>query len=299
MSDDPAATSSEDEAVVDRDAVLLLRGVPVLLAPRVAAAFGMETRAINQAAARNAEMFTDQHRFQLSLDEYEFLISQGVISKPGRGGSREMPWVYTQKGVMRLAGVVNSPQAHRATDAMIDIFIEVYQQLALGRQAVEIAQPSRLLPQGGAGEALRKVREQLFKAVADLLETEIPATRTTVADEIGELAGGALGYIKAHLNAKGVENEKISAETVLILEKAREVRDRTRADLAKSAAETEGLQLANFEKKLQIAERCLQMAERLEPNAVLLLNRAFAKPDVLLQAPPMSVLKPVVEDQES
>lgn len=83
------------------------------------------------------------------------------------------------------------------------------------------------------------------------------------------------------MDAKGLENEKIAAETLLVLEKAREVR----SQIAKSMAETEGLNLANFEKKLQIAERCLTMAKTLEPNAIMQLNAAFAEPGVLLQRP--------------
>lgn len=279
-------------------AVLLLRGMPVVLATRVAESFGMETREINQAALRNQEMFTGQHRFQLTPEEFEFLTSQGVIPKPGRGGSREMPWVYTQKGVIRLATIVNSAKARQATDIMIDLFIEVYQQLAMGRREIEVSQPGRLLPEAGLAGQMAKVRAQLFKAVADLLNTEIdPKSKTTVADEIGDLASSARGYIKAHLDAKGLENEKISAETVLVLEKAREVR----AQIAKSAAETEGINLANFEKKLAIAERCLAMAEKLEPNAIVLLNRAFAKPSLLLQGPSVQEVLPAPEngDEES
>lgn len=166
--------------------VILLRGSPVIPASRVADAFGMETREINQAAARNAEMFTDQHRFQLTPEEFEFLTSQGVISKPGRGGSRDMPWVYTQKGAVRLATIVNSPKARQATDLMIDLFIEVYLQLAQGRREIEVSQPGSLVPEPGLGKQVAKVRAQLFKAVTDLLDTEIDSkSKSTLADEIG------------------------------------------------------------------------------------------------------------------
>lgn len=187
-----------------------------------------------------------------------------------------MPWVYTQKGAVRLATIVNSPKARQATDLMIDLFIEVYQQLAQGRREVEVSRPTGLLPE--LGNQVAKVRAQLFKAVTDLLDTEIDSkSKSTLADEIGELANSARGYIKAHLDAKGLENEKIAAETLLVLEKAREVR----SQIAKSMAETEGLNLTNFEKKLQIAERCLSMAKTLEPNAIMQLNAAFTSPELM------------------
>ena len=266
--------------------IMLLRGMPVILDSRVAHAFGVETREVNQAAARNPHKFADHHRFQISENEREFLTSQNVISKPGRGGSRTLPYVYTQKGVARLAKVLDTPQALEATDLMIDLFVEVHQQLAAGHTQISVARPGRLFPDAGLAAHVAQIRQQLVKSISDLLSVQIdPASKTTLRDEIGEVAGGALNYLKAHLNAKNIENEKVAAETVMILEKAREVRDCTRADLAKAAVETEKMQLENFEKKLAIAERLWAMAEKFEPNEIVMLNRAFVKPSLLLRAP--------------
>lgn len=304
MEREPSSASTADAPVsLDTDTsrhgaeegtILLLRGRPVILDARVAVAFDVETREINQAASRNPNKFGQEHRFQLSEDERDFLISQGVMSKPGRGGSRALPFVYTQKGVARLATVLDTPQALVATDLMIDLFVEVYQQIASGRQVVSVSHPDRLLPDADTTTSIATIRSQLLKAIQDLLQTEIsPRSKVTVGDELAEIAGGALSYVKAHLSAKGLENEKVAAETLLIVEKAREIRDRTRADLEKSAAETERIHLENFDKKLGIVERVWAMAEKFEPNKIVLLNRAFVKPALLLQAPaPLAIAGP-------
>lgn len=118
---------------VDRP-VIVLRGVPVVLDTRVAEAFGVPTRQINQAVRRNPLKFGSQHRFQLTQAEVDDLKSQNVISNGGRGGRRYLPFAYTQKGVARLATVLDTPQALAATDRMIDLCTEVYQQLASGRR---------------------------------------------------------------------------------------------------------------------------------------------------------------------
>jgi hypothetical protein len=270
----------------DEGVIILLRNKPVMLDSRVAIAFGTETRAINQTVTRHREKFTSEHCFQLDEKERDFLTSQGVIPKPGRGGSRSLPFVYTQKGVVRLATILNSPQARDATDRMIDLFIEIHQQLALGRGEVSISQPQRILPSSEITGQAKNIRTRLLEAIGDLLVTRInPNSKATVADEIADVAGGALNYVKAHLNAKGLDNEKVAAETILILEKAREVRDRTRADLDKSAAETERIHLENFEKRLTLAERVWTMAEKFEPNEIVSLNQAFVKPSLFLRGP--------------
>jgi len=64
--------------------------------------YGVETRALNQAVKRNIERFPNNFMFQLSLDEYQALISQNVISKNRielRGGRQKAPFVFTEQGV--------------------------------------------------------------------------------------------------------------------------------------------------------------------------------------------------------
>ena len=42
--------------------------------------------------------------FQLTQEEVETLISQNAMSKPGRGGRRTLPYVFTEHGaIMRLS----------------------------------------------------------------------------------------------------------------------------------------------------------------------------------------------------
>lgn len=285
---------AEDDGAQDGDdSVLFCRAQPVLLAARVARAFGVETREVNQAVKRNLDKFNEMHTFELSSEEVEFLTSQGVMSKPGRGGSRAAPRVFTQKGVMRLATVVRSPKAHEATDLMIDIFMEVYKQLAQGKTELEISNPSRLVPPAAEVSQFQKIRSKLYKALDSLLDTVIDSKQqTTIRDEIEELSGGALSHLKEHFKTKGLENEKIAADTLLILEKAREIRERTAADIRKSDAETEKILLENLDKKIGLVERLSGMIDRLEPNALAILLPSFTMPSALPTAAPRKLSPP-------
>ncbi len=268
--------ADEQQALDSADPVLFVRDQPVMLAARVAAAFGVETREVNQAVRRNPLKFTDAHTFALSQQEVDLLTSQGVISKSGRGGSRALPQVFTQKGVVRLATVLTSPRALEATDLIIDLFIEVHRQLAQGRTQIAITNAARLLPSEKAAQRIGDFRNKLFDALEGLLGTIIdPKNNTTVGDELEEVSSGALAYLKDHLKTRGLENEKISAETLQILEKAREIRERTRADVKRSHAETERITLENFDKKIAIVEKLLKMADQMAPNAIVSLFAGF------------------------
>ena len=119
-----------------------IRGERVVLDAHVAQAFGTETKRVNEAVARNADKFTEAHTFQLSPAEHEALRSQAATSNTGRGGVRYQPHVFTMKGVARLATVLNTSEALRATDLIIDTFLVVYTRSpAAGR-----ASPSRAGP---------------------------------------------------------------------------------------------------------------------------------------------------------
>ncbi len=259
-------------------AVLNIRGEPVILAARVAGAFGVETREVVQAIRRNPDKFTRLHAFQLLADETEALTSQGVISKLGRGGSRAAPWVLSNNGVVRLASILNSPEALEATDLIIDLFLEVYAQLARGETQIKIANPSKLIPDGGVAQRVRDFRHKLFNAVDGMLDTVIdPKGAKTVRDELQDISGGVLGHFAERFKTRGLENEKITAETVKILAEVRALRERTEADVAKTEAETEKLKLENLDKKIVIVERLLTMADRFEPNAIVQLLPDFSQ----------------------
>jgi hypothetical protein len=315
MVDDPPmndtsaeANPSGDHAVVhDHDhnhdddgvaAILMVQGNLVMLDRRVAEAFGVTTGVLNQAASRNPQKFTQAHRFQLTVEERDFLKSQGVISK-GRGGQGYLPHVYTQKGVARLATVLNTPAALDATDRMIDLCTEIYRQLAQGRTEVTIDQPNRHLPDRTWQEKYARLRDKVYDAVTDLLDTPINGrTNATVGDEIAQLPGDLVGMFRAHMNSKGLDNELTAAKTLFIIEEARALRDRTRADVAKTHAEADAIALANLEKRLTIAEKAWALVERMQPNAIAVLNRSFVQPPLLLQVPPPALPAPDTTDRQ-
>jgi len=80
--------------------IFVLRGHKVILDNDLAAMYGVEPRALNQAVKRNLERFPRDFMFQLSAEEVDLLRSQNVISS--WGGRRYLSYAFTEQGVAML-----------------------------------------------------------------------------------------------------------------------------------------------------------------------------------------------------
>jgi hypothetical protein len=87
----------------------LISGKKVMLDRDLAVLYGVETRTLNQAVQRNLNRFPSDFMFQLSKVELDNLKSQIVISN--WGGTRKLPYAFTENGVAMLSGVLNSDRA--------------------------------------------------------------------------------------------------------------------------------------------------------------------------------------------
>ena len=254
--------------------VFELRGHLVMLASDVAEIFNVNTREIVQNIKRNNEgsrlLFPERYAFQISNIELGHLRSLGVISKSGRGGSRALPWVVTRKGAIRLATIMRVPTAMEAADIFVDVFDEVLSQVIQGKRRIQVSNPSRIAPDEEQLNQARNLRSKIAKAIDDLLNTVVNTDQnTTLKDELGNIAQEAVDYVKEWLRSKKVGNEKIEAETYLLLEKARDIYERRQSELASAALDRERKALENFDKKIDLVERLLKMHNHLESNAVV------------------------------
>lgn len=266
-----------------------LRGQPVMLAADVALIFQVETREIVQNIKANPDIFPERYAFQLEAAEVEALRSAGLISKPGRGGSRALPWVVTRKGAIRLATIMKSARAIQAADIFIDVFDEVLRQVQAGQGQLTISAPSRLLETDADRTLIENLRKQLSDAVGGLLNTVVDAkAKTTVADELRAVSAEAVGHLKAWLQSNSVANEKVRAETLLILEQAQDMFERRQADMADREIE-------RVFKRIEAVKAVMALYHDLEPSALVDLTRSFATAPAL-PAPARRALPNKVED---
>lgn len=104
--------------------MLTIRNQQVLLDRDVAALYGVETKALNQAVKRNAEKFPAG--YILKMTEEECSRSQIVTLNGGRGSNlKYLPYAFTEKGLYMLATVLKSTRATQATLAIIETYAKV------------------------------------------------------------------------------------------------------------------------------------------------------------------------------
>ena len=104
-----------------------IRGQRVMLDFDLAQMYGTETKVLKQAVKRNIKRFPTDFMFELNKEEFEFLRSQIVTSN--KGGTRYMPFAFTELGVAMLSSVLNSDTAIGINRGIMRAFVAVRQLL--------------------------------------------------------------------------------------------------------------------------------------------------------------------------
>ena len=116
------------ELQVLQQKIFTIRGIKVMLDFDLAQLYEVETRVLNQAVKRNITRFPDDFMFQLNKTELENLKSQIVTSS--WGGTRKMPFAFTEQGVAMLSGLLNSEKAIKIYIAIMRAFVEIRNMLS-------------------------------------------------------------------------------------------------------------------------------------------------------------------------
>jgi hypothetical protein len=117
--------------------IYLIRGQKVILDNDLANLYGVETKYLKRQVKRNMQRFPQDFMFQLTIEE-ECLRCQNVTSKtPGRGGSRYLPYAFTEQGIAMLSSVLNSEQAIQVNILIMRAFVRLRQTLALNKELAE------------------------------------------------------------------------------------------------------------------------------------------------------------------
>jgi len=72
--------------------------------------YGSETKVLKQSVKRNLKRFPSDFMFELSPEEFASLRSQ-IVTSNKRGGTRYMPFAFTEQGIAMLSSVLNSETA--------------------------------------------------------------------------------------------------------------------------------------------------------------------------------------------
>jgi len=112
-----------------------IRGIRVMLDFDLAEIYQVETRSLNQAVSRNIKRFPSDFMFQLTKEEWQNLKSQFVISS--WGGTRKLPFAFTELGTTMLSSVLRSDVAIERSVLIVRAFVAM-RQLILNPPVTEI-----------------------------------------------------------------------------------------------------------------------------------------------------------------
>jgi len=150
------------------DRIHIIRGHKVMLDRDLAQLYGIQTGLLNLAVKRNLLRFPSDFMFQLTSEEADSLILQFAISK-GRGGSRRLPYAFTEQGVAMLSSVLRSPRAVQVNIAIMRAFVKLKQVLS-NHHELEARLKDLENKVGGHGEDIRSI----FQAIRQLMEPPAP-----------------------------------------------------------------------------------------------------------------------------
>ena len=151
-----------------------------------------ETKRLTEAVKRNIKRFPSDFMFQLTKEEFESLRfqietsensnslrSQFATSK-GRGGTRYLPYAFTEQGVAMLSGVLNSDKAISMNIAIMRAFVQI---------------KKALLKQSDLKEQLKEIKDrlgehdvqlnQIYDAMENLLDEKAAQRKWEDRERIG------------------------------------------------------------------------------------------------------------------
>ena len=103
--------------------IYFIRGKKVMFDRDLAALYGVDTGHFNQSVSRNLERFPEDFMFPLNDREFKNLISQFGISS--WGGTRKMPRLFTEHGILMLSSILNSKRAIQVNIQIMRTFTRI------------------------------------------------------------------------------------------------------------------------------------------------------------------------------
>ena len=179
------------ELQVIQNKIYEVRGQKVMLDSDLAELYGSETKRLKEAVRRNLKRFPSDFMFELTKEEFESLRSQ-IASSNKRGGTRYMPFAFTEQGVAMLSSVLNSESAIEINISIMRAFVTVRQYLSslnsTTKEIEELKQRMKMLEEGNEdtiaavndlSEDTRKELDDIYLALSQLAEKQKHVNKQT------------------------------------------------------------------------------------------------------------------------
>jgi len=151
--------------------IIEIRDQKVMLDFDLAQLYQVETKVLNQSVKRNFKRFPPDFMFQLSLEEWLNLKSQIVTSS--WGGSRKLPYAFTEQGLAMLSGVLSSEVAIDVNISIMRAFVSIRKYLTEHEPNKEIEEiKARLEGLESASDDSQNSFDEIYIALAQLMNNK-------------------------------------------------------------------------------------------------------------------------------
>lgn len=158
-----------------------VRGQKVMLDRDLAELYNVTTANLNKAVKRNIRRFPDDFMFQLTKAEFDELKTNLIFQNgtSNWGGTRKLPYAFTEQGLAMLSGLLNS-------DIAIKVNVNIMRAFVAIRQMITDNSPlKRLSTLEKNFNELKQDLEEIFADYNDINEdtrAQIEAINTTLAE---------------------------------------------------------------------------------------------------------------------
>lgn len=155
-----------------------IRSLKVILDFDLAKMYGVETKVLKQAVKRNKIRFPDDFMFELTPEEYAGLRSQ-IVTSNKRGGTRYMPYAFTEQGVAMLSSVLNSETAIQINIGIIRAFVSLREMIYSNPLTLRLSNLENDFKE------LKMDLEEIFRDYNDINEdtrTQLDAINTSLSE---------------------------------------------------------------------------------------------------------------------
>lgn len=128
--------------------------------------YQVTTGNLNKAVKRNLKRFPPDFMFQLTKEEFEELRGNLIFQNgtSSWGGTRKLPFAFTEQGLAMLSGVLNSDIAIYVNIAIMRAFVAIRQGLPTVNTHQELEELKNRV------KALEELSEETLSAINDLSE---------------------------------------------------------------------------------------------------------------------------------
>ena len=199
--------------------IYIIRGVQVMLDADLAEIYGYETRYFNRQVNNNIERFDPEARFQLTREEFDNLMCKNFTSR--WGGTRKLPYAFTELGIYMLMTVLKGELAVSQSKKLIKLFKRMKDFIVQLQNVLPTSEVRALSIQTQTNtEDIRQIKQKVNELTVVVKDFTDPNIKKDYLFYNGQTVESDLAYAEIYSYAKRtihIIDNYISLKTLVLL----------------------------------------------------------------------------------